>query len=109
MLFGAPALAEAGTIYGGATPGATAGPGKARPIRSTTEMAQVAKKGYPLPVGPSPNSNQATHTFIALRLVVTREIENLGALLVKALRPDQFSGPKAMRSHWNRTISYENR
>jgi len=57
---------------------------KARPIRSTTELAQVVTRAIPSRSGLH-QIHPATRTFMALRLAVNREIENLSAFLGKAL------------------------
>ncbi len=57
---------------------------KARPIRSTTELAQVVTRAIPSRAGLY-NLHPATRTFMALRMAVNRELENLGAFLSKAL------------------------
>ena len=56
---------------------------KARPIRSTTELAQVVTRAIPSRSGLH-QIHPATRTFMALRLAVNREIENLDAFLGKA-------------------------
>jgi len=53
---------------------------KARPIRSTTELAQVVMRAIPSRAGLH-HLHPATRTFMALRLVVNRELENLETLL----------------------------
>jgi 16S rRNA (cytosine1402-N4)-methyltransferase len=57
---------------------------KARPIRKTTELAQVVTRAIPSRAGLY-QIHPATRTFMALRLAVNRELENLEALLAKAL------------------------
>jgi 16S rRNA (cytosine1402-N4)-methyltransferase len=53
---------------------------KARPIRSTTELAQVVMRAIPSRAGLH-HLHPATRTFMALRLVVNRELENLEEFL----------------------------
>ena len=53
---------------------------KARPIRSTTELAQVVMRAIPSRAGLH-HLHPATRTFMALRLVVNREMENLQEFL----------------------------
>jgi len=53
---------------------------KARPIRSTTELAQVVMRAIPSRAGLH-HLHPATRTFMALRLAVNRELENLEAFL----------------------------
>ena len=53
---------------------------KARPIRSTTELAQVVMRAIPSRAGLH-HLHPATRTFMALRLVVNRELENLQSFL----------------------------
>jgi 16S rRNA (cytosine1402-N4)-methyltransferase len=57
---------------------------KARPIRTTTELAQVVTRAIPSRSGLH-QFHPATRTFMALRLAVNREIENLEAFLGKVL------------------------
>jgi 16S rRNA (cytosine1402-N4)-methyltransferase len=56
---------------------------KARPIRTTTELAQVVTRAIPSRAGLH-QIHPATRTFMALRLAVNRELENLEAFLAKA-------------------------
>jgi 16S rRNA (cytosine1402-N4)-methyltransferase len=53
---------------------------KARPIRSTTELAQVVMRAIPSRTGLH-QIHPATRTFMGLRLAVNRELENLEAFL----------------------------
>jgi 16S rRNA (cytosine1402-N4)-methyltransferase len=57
---------------------------KARPYRTTTELAQVVTRAIPSRAGLH-HLHPATRTFLALRLAVNHELENLAALLSKAL------------------------
>jgi 16S rRNA (cytosine1402-N4)-methyltransferase len=57
---------------------------KARPIRTTTELAQVVTRAIPSRAGLH-QIHPATRTFMALRLAVNRELENLSAFLSKVL------------------------
>jgi 16S rRNA (cytosine1402-N4)-methyltransferase len=57
---------------------------EARPIRKTTELAQVVTRAIPSRSGLR-QIHPATRTFLALRLAVNRELENLEQLLAKAL------------------------
>jgi 16S rRNA (cytosine1402-N4)-methyltransferase len=57
---------------------------KARPIRITTELAQVVTRAIPSRAGLH-HLHPATRTFMALRLAVNRELENLEAFLRKVL------------------------
>jgi 16S rRNA (cytosine1402-N4)-methyltransferase len=57
---------------------------KARPIRTTTELAQVVTRAIPYRAGLH-QIHPATRTFQALRLAVNRELESLAAFLSKAL------------------------
>ncbi len=57
---------------------------KARPIRSTTELAQVVTRAIPSRTGLY-RQHPATRTFMALRLAVNQELENLETFLAKAL------------------------
>ncbi|TAM80635.1 MAG: 16S rRNA (cytosine(1402)-N(4))-methyltransferase RsmH [Acidobacteria bacterium] len=53
---------------------------KARPIRSTTELAQVVMRAIPSRAGLH-HIHPATRTFMALRLIVNHELENLEKFL----------------------------
>src|SRR5579863_8826910 len=55
---------------------------KARPIRSTTELAQVVTRAIPSRTGLH-QIHPATRVFMALRMAVNRELENLEAFLAK--------------------------
>ncbi len=57
---------------------------KARPIRITTELAQVVTRAIPSRAGLH-HLHPATRTFMALRLAVNRELESLEAFLRKVL------------------------
>jgi 16S rRNA (cytosine1402-N4)-methyltransferase len=57
---------------------------KARPIRTTTELAQVVTRAIPSRAGLH-QIHPATRTFMALRLAVNQELENLGSFLKEVL------------------------
>ncbi|MGH9469587.1 MAG: 16S rRNA (cytosine(1402)-N(4))-methyltransferase RsmH [Terriglobia bacterium] len=57
---------------------------RARPIRTTTELAQVVTRAIPARAGPR-HLHPATRTFMALRMAVNHELENLELFLQKAL------------------------
>src|SRR2546426_8105953 len=57
---------------------------KARPIRTTTELAQVVTRAIPSRAGLH-QIHSATRTFMALRLAVNRELESLETFLGRAL------------------------
>lgn len=57
---------------------------KARPIRTTTELAQVVTRAIPSRAGLH-QIHPATRTFMALRLTVNRELENLESFLSRVL------------------------
>jgi 16S rRNA (cytosine1402-N4)-methyltransferase len=57
---------------------------KARPFRITTELAQVVTRAIPSRAGLH-QIHPATRVFLALRLAVNQELENLAAFLSKAL------------------------
>ena len=57
---------------------------KARPIRTTTELAQVVTRAIPSRAGLH-QIHPATRTFLALRLAVNRELESLSAFLQRAM------------------------
>jgi 16S rRNA (cytosine1402-N4)-methyltransferase len=57
---------------------------KARPIRTTTELAQVVTRAIPSRAGLH-QIHPATRTFMALRLAANRELENLESFLSRVL------------------------
>ena len=57
---------------------------KARPIRTTTELAQVVTRAIPSRAGLH-HLHPATRTFLALRLAVNHELESLEAFLPQAV------------------------
>ena len=57
---------------------------KARPIRSSTELAQVVTRAIPSRTGPH-QIHPATRTFMSLRLATNKELENLDLFLDKVL------------------------
>ena len=57
---------------------------KARPYRTTTELAQVVTRAIPSRAGLY-HLHPATRTFMALRLAVNQELENLDVFLSKVL------------------------
>lgn len=57
---------------------------RARPIRTTTELAQVVTRAIPSRAG-SHQTHPATRTFMALRMAVNGELQNLEVFLSKAL------------------------
>jgi 16S rRNA (cytosine1402-N4)-methyltransferase len=57
---------------------------KARPFRTTTELAQVVTRAIPSRAGLH-HLHPATRTFMALRLAVNQELENLETFLSKVL------------------------
>jgi 16S rRNA (cytosine1402-N4)-methyltransferase len=56
----------------------------ARPIQSTTSLAQVVMRAIPFRAGHH-HIHPATRTFLALRLAVNQELENLAQFLARAL------------------------
>ena len=57
---------------------------RARPIRTSTELAQVVTRAIPSRPGPH-QIHPATRTFMALRLAVNHELENLEQFLARVL------------------------
>src|SRR5256885_10605139 len=57
---------------------------RARPIRTTTELAQVVTRAIPSRAGPH-HIHPATRTFMALRLAVNRQLDSLVGFLSMAL------------------------
>lgn len=57
---------------------------RARPIRTSTELAQVVTRAIPSRPGPH-HIHPATRTFMALRLAVNGELDNLERFLAQAL------------------------
>ncbi|PYV15088.1 MAG: 16S rRNA (cytosine(1402)-N(4))-methyltransferase [Acidobacteria bacterium] len=70
---------------------------KARPIRTTTELAQVVTRAIPFRAGLH-QIHPATRTFMALRLAVNREVENLEGFLSRVLAVLAVDGRLAMIS-----------
>jgi 16S rRNA (cytosine1402-N4)-methyltransferase len=70
---------------------------KARPIRTTTELAQVVTRAIPSRAGLH-QIHPATRTFQALRMAVNRELDNLETFLAKALGVLQPGGRCVMLS-----------
>jgi 16S rRNA (cytosine1402-N4)-methyltransferase len=59
---------------------------KARPIQTTTSLAQVVQRAIPSRAGLHQlHLHPATRTFLALRLAVNQELENLGRFLAQAV------------------------
>jgi 16S rRNA (cytosine1402-N4)-methyltransferase len=56
----------------------------ARPIQSTTSLAQVVMRAIPFRAGHH-HLHPATRTFLALRLAVNQELDNLAQFLARAL------------------------
>jgi 16S rRNA (cytosine1402-N4)-methyltransferase len=54
---------------------------KVSPIRDTEALAELVRSVIPRPAGPPARIDPATRTFLALRMAVNREMENLGELL----------------------------
>ena len=54
------------------------------PIKSTDALAEIVRSAVPRRAGPPPRIDPATRTFLALRMAVNREMENLAALLKQA-------------------------
>jgi 16S rRNA (cytosine1402-N4)-methyltransferase len=57
---------------------------RARPLRTSTELAQVVTRAIPSRPGPH-QIHPATRTFMALRLAVNRELDNLEQFLARVL------------------------
>jgi 16S rRNA (cytosine1402-N4)-methyltransferase len=70
---------------------------RARPFRTSTELAQVVTRAIPSRPGPH-QIHPATRTFMALRLAVNRELENLEQLLAKVLSIMSLGGRVAVIS-----------
>jgi 16S rRNA (cytosine1402-N4)-methyltransferase len=71
---------------------------KARPIRTTTELAQVVTRALPSRAGLH-QIHPATRTFMALRLAVNRELESLETFLAKVLGVLRPGGRVAVLSY----------
>lgn len=54
------------------------------PITTTDRLAELVRSAIPSRGGAPPKIDPATRTFLALRMVVNRELENLAALLAQA-------------------------
>ena len=70
---------------------------RARPIRTSTELAQVVTRAIPSRPGPH-QIHPATRTFMALRLAVNRELDNLEQFLAKVLTVTSAGGRVAVIS-----------
>jgi 16S rRNA (cytosine1402-N4)-methyltransferase len=64
------------------------------PINSTEHLADLVRQAIPSRGGPPERIDPATRTFMALRMAVNRELENLGALLEHAPRHLRPGGGK---------------
>jgi 16S rRNA (cytosine1402-N4)-methyltransferase len=51
------------------------------PIKTTDALAELVRSAVPRRRGPPPRMDPATRTFLALRMAVNREMENLAAML----------------------------
>jgi len=56
------------------------------PINTTDRLAELVRSAIPRRGGPPEKIDPATRTFLALRIAVNREVENLAALLEQAPR-----------------------
>ena len=54
------------------------------PITTTDALAEIVRSAVPHRSGPPERIDPATRTFLALRMAVNREMENLGSLLKQA-------------------------
>jgi 16S rRNA (cytosine1402-N4)-methyltransferase len=54
------------------------------PITTTDRLAEIVRAAIPPRRGPADKIDPATRTFLALRIAVNREVENLAALLKRA-------------------------
>ena len=70
---------------------------RARPIRTSTELAQVVTRAIPSRPGPH-QIHPATRTFMALRLAVNRELDNLEQFLARVLSVMSIGGRVAVIS-----------
>jgi 16S rRNA (cytosine1402-N4)-methyltransferase len=60
------------------------------PIKNTEALAELVRSAIPRRGGPGSRIDDATRTFLALRMAVNREVENLATLLEQ--------GPRALRN-----------
>jgi 16S rRNA (cytosine1402-N4)-methyltransferase len=70
---------------------------RARPLRTSTALAQVVTRAIPSRPGPH-QIHPATRTFMALRLAVNRELDNLEQFLAKVLTVMSSGGRVAVIS-----------
>ena len=70
---------------------------RARPFRTSTELAQVVTRAIPSRPGPH-QIHAATRTFMALRLAVNRELDNLDQFLARVLTVLAVGGRVAVLS-----------
>ena len=71
---------------------------RASPITTTDRLAELVRSALPSRGGAPPKIDPATKTFMALRMEVNQEIENLGALLKQAPRHLRSGGRLAVIS-----------
>jgi 16S rRNA (cytosine1402-N4)-methyltransferase len=70
------------------------------PINTTDRLAELVRSAIPRRGGAPEKIDPATRTFLAIRIAVNREVENLAALLVqapRALRPPNGNGSRGGR------------
>jgi len=70
------------------------------PINTTDRLAELVRSAIPKRGGAPEKIDPATRTFLALRIAVNREVENLAALLERApraLRPPASDAPRGGR------------
>ncbi len=68
---------------------------RARPLRTSTELAQVVTRAIPSRPGPH-QIHPATRTFMALRVAVNAELDNLEQLLARVLSVMSIGGRVAV-------------
>jgi 16S rRNA (cytosine1402-N4)-methyltransferase len=80
------------------------------PINTTDRLAELVRSAIPKRGGAPEKIDPATRTFLALRIAVNREVENLASLLEQAprfLRPPRVGGDDSSRGGTLAVISFQ--
>jgi 16S rRNA (cytosine1402-N4)-methyltransferase len=77
------------------------------PIKTTDRLAELVRSAIPKRGGAPEKIDPATRTFLALRMAVNREVENLAALLERAPRALRPPGAKSLRGGRLAVISFQ--
>ena len=77
------------------------------PIKTTDRLAELVRSAIPKRGGAPEKIDPATRTFLALRMAVNREVENLAALLERAPRALRPPGANSLRGGRLGVISFQ--